>query len=180
MFSRLWGYLPSRRTPRLVVQWIKTHGNPPPDLDFVTDNLAVGGAFGNIRQVRALPALGITAVVSLSVETPISRTEMNHLRIDFLSLPTPDYHAPAIADLEAGSSWVMDQLARGGKVLIHCQRGMGRSVILAAAVLLMMGYDWQKALNLIKSKRYGVSPLRRQVAVLRQFAEDLAKTEASS
>jgi protein-tyrosine phosphatase len=81
-------------------------------------------------------------------------------------------------DMETGATWVTEQLAGGGKVLIHCQRGMGRSVILAAAVLLKMGYDWEKALSLIKSKRYGVSPLRRQIAALRQFAlnQEEAKT----
>lgn len=160
------------------MQWIKTHGNPPPDLDFVTDNLAVGGAFGSMRQVAALPELGITAVVSLSSESEAGVAELKRLGIGFLLLPTPDYHPPRMEDMETGATWVTEQLAGGGKVLIHCQRGMGRSVILAAAVLLKMGYDWEKALSLIKSKRYGVSPLRRQIAALRQFAlnQEEAKT----
>ena len=75
--------------------------------------------------------------------------------------PPADWRPSTQEDLETGSDWVLHELESAGdsKVLIHCQHGMGRSVILAGAVLLKMGYDWQEALRLIKSKRLGVGPL---------------------
>ena len=58
--------------------------------------------------------------------------------------------------METGSNWVLHEIEMpGSKVLIHCQHGMGRSVILAGAVLLKMGYDWQDALHLISPNAWG-------------------------
>lgn len=166
--------MPTRRTPLLIMRYIASCGKPPPDLDFITDSLAVGGELRNVRQIRALPGLGITAVVDMRAESLDNVTELERLGIHFLHLPTRDWRPSTQEDLETGSNWVLHELeiARCGKVLIHCQHGMGRSVILAAAVLLKMGYDWQEALRLIKSKRLGVSPLYRQIAALAEFAEN--------
>jgi protein-tyrosine phosphatase len=107
--------------------------------------------------------------------------ELERLGIHFLHLPTQDWQPSTQEDLETGSNWVLNEIgtARDGKVLIHCQHGMGRSVILAAAVLLKMGYDWREALHLIKSRRLWVGPLYRQIAALAEFAENRKKTVSS-
>ena len=143
------------------MRYIASCGKPPPDLDFITDSLAVGGELRSDRQIRALPGLGITAVVDMRSESLDNVAELERLGIHFLHLPTQDWHPSTQEDLETGSNWVLHEIeiARDGKVLIHCQHGMGRSVILAGAVLLKMGYDWREALRLIKSKRLGVGPL---------------------
>ena len=165
--------MPTRRTPILMMRYLGSRGNPPPDLDFITDNLAVGGELRSERQIGALPGLGITAVVDMRAESVDNVAEFERLGIHFLHLPTQDWHASTQEDLEAGSNWVLSEIgtARDGKVLIHCQHGMGRSVILASAVLLKLGYDWQEALRLIRSKRLWAGPMDNQIAALAEFAE---------
>jgi protein-tyrosine phosphatase len=159
----------------LIMRYLTSRGKPPPDLDFITDNLAVGGELRSVHQVRALPGLGITAVVDMRSEALDNVAELARLGIHFLHVPTQDWRPSTQQDLETGSNWVLNELRTGtaGKVLIHCQHGMGRSVIMAAAVLLKLGYQWQEALRLIKSKRLGVGPLYGQIASLAEFAEHL-------
>jgi hypothetical protein len=177
MISHIWGHMPTRRTPMLIMRYVTSCGNPPPDLDFITAGLAVGGELRNNRQIRALSGLGITAVVDMRSESLDNVAELERLGIHFLHLPTEDWHSSTQEDLETGSNWVLNEIeiTRNGKVLIHCQHGMGRSVILAGAVLLKMGYDWQEALRLIKSKRLGAGPLNGQIAALAKFAENRNK-----
>lgn len=160
----------SRRTPILIMNYITSFGNPPPDLDFVTDALAVGGALRSDNQIRALPALGISAVVDMRSESVDNVAELARLGIKFLHLPTIDWHPPTQEDLKKGTAWVRDEMAAGGKVLVHCQHGIGRSVILTAAVLVTMGHTWQDALDVIRAKRWGASPHHDQVEALIHFA----------
>ena len=162
--------MPSRRTPILIMRYITSFGHPPVDLDFVTDSLAVGGALRSDDQIHALPGLGIGGVVDMRSESLDNVAELERLGICFLHLPTIDWHPPTQEALEVGAAWVLDEMANGKKVLVHCQHGIGRSVILAAAVLVKMGYRWQDALSLIKSKRWGAGPLADQIDALAEFA----------
>ncbi len=162
--------MPSRRTPLLMMRYITSFGHPPPDLDFITDSLAVGGALRSDDQINALPGLGITAVVDMRSESRDNVTELERLGIKFLHLPTIDWRPPTQEDLLTGTAWVSQEIAAGGKVLVHCQHGIGRSVIMAAAVLVTMGQSWQNALEQIRARRWGVSPHADQVDALVQFA----------
>jgi protein-tyrosine phosphatase len=152
------------------MQYITTLGHPPPDLDFITDSLAVGGALRTESQIRALPGLGIGSVVDMRSESKDNVDELQRLGIRFLHLPTIDWHPPTQEDLDTGTGWVLDEMAQGKRVLVHCQHGIGRSVILAAAVLVKIGYAWPEALRQIKAKRFGASPHADQIEALAEFA----------
>lgn len=162
--------MPSRRTPILMMRYITTLGHPPPDLDFITDHLAVGGALRSDEQIQALPALGIGAVVDLRAESKDNVAELQRQSIHFLHLPTIDWHPPTQDDLDSGVGWVLDEMAQGRRTLVHCQHGVGRSVILAAAVLVKQGYTWQDALALIRARRFGAAPHGDQVDALVEYA----------
>lgn len=162
--------MPSRRTPILIMQYITSFGNPPADLDFITDSLAVGGALRFDSQIRALSSLGIGGVVDMRRESRDNVEELQRLGISFLHLPTIDWHPPTQDDLDIGAAWVLEHIANGGRVLVHCQHGIGRSVIMAAAVLVKIGYDWPEALRLIREKRFGAAPHGDQIEALAEFA----------
>ncbi len=68
-----------------------------------------------------------------------------------------------------GSKWVNQRISDGGRVLIHCEHGVGRSVLLTCAVLVYDGMHAQDALQLVQQKRWQASPNQRQVARLREF-----------
>jgi protein-tyrosine phosphatase len=62
----------------------------------------------------------------------------------------------------------------GGRVLIHCEHGVGRSVLLTCAVLVAEGMHAQDALNLIQRKRWQAAPNQRQISRLREFESAIA------
>jgi protein tyrosine phosphatase (PTP) superfamily phosphohydrolase (DUF442 family) len=88
------------------------------NLSWVTDSLAVGGAF-RPRDVRRLRAQGVTAVLDLREEASDDADLLSRHGIAFLRLPTPDAHPPSQPDFERGVEWVMDQQAAGNKVFVH-------------------------------------------------------------
>jgi protein-tyrosine phosphatase len=57
--------------------------------------------------------------------------------------------------------------------LIHCEHGVGRSVLLTCATLVYDGMHAHDALELVKDKRWQAAPNRRQVQRLREFERAL-------
>jgi protein-tyrosine phosphatase len=82
--------------------------------------------------------------------------------IDFLHLPTPDFHPASVDMLDRGVDFVRGHIAGGGKALIHCQLGIGRSALLALCVMVDHGWEPLAALSEAKDKRAVVSPSRSQ------------------
>jgi hypothetical protein len=88
------------------------------NLSWVTDSLAVGGAF-RPSDVRRLRAQGVTAILDLREEASDDVELLSRHGIAFLRLPTPDAHPPSQSDFERGVEWVLDQQAIGNKVFVH-------------------------------------------------------------
>jgi len=79
-----------------------------------------------------------------------------------------------IEQMLQGSQWVQERMEQGGRVLIHCEHGVGRSVLLTCAVLVYGGMNAQEALQLVQQKRWQASPNHRQVRRLREFESAVA------
>ncbi len=133
-----------------------------PDFDWLTDALAVGGFFPAARADELAGRHRIGAIVDLRQEDCDDEEQLRAAGIDFLHLPTPDLEPPSAAMLELGVRFARDHLARGRKVLIHCQHGIGRSALLALCVLVDQGMEPLDALELAKQKRWVISPSRSQ------------------
>jgi hypothetical protein len=88
------------------------------NLTWVTDSLAVGGAF-RPGDVARLKAQGVAAVVDLRGEACDDAEGLARHGIEFLHLPTPDTHPPSQEDFDRGVAWVLDQQALGKKVFVH-------------------------------------------------------------
>lgn len=128
------------------------------DLDWVTDRLAVGGALPAGSAAHLSVAHDVHAVVDLRAEACDDAAELDAAGIAFLHLPTPDLCAVSASMLDEGVDWVRERLARGERVLIHCEHGIGRSATLALCVLAAEGVEPLAALKLAKSAREKVSP----------------------
>lgn len=143
---------------------------PPPDIDFVTESLAVGGAVTDERQWRVLAGMGIGAVLDLRAEDVDDAVLLAEHGMHLLHLPTEDWHPPGQDELARATDWVIEQMSDGRKTLIHCGHGIGRSVIVTAAVLVCMGFPWQEAMRIIQRKRPRAGPRDSQLAALAEFA----------
>ena len=153
---------------------------PLPDrlnMSWITDQLAVGGRV-RPEDIHALARTGITDVVDTRAEYSDDAQAMAKEHIGLLHLPTPDTYPLTVEQLRQGSAWVQERIRQGGRVLIHCEHGVGRSVLLASAVLVYGGMQAQEALRLVQEKRWQAAPNHKQVARLREFEDALAGRRA--
>ncbi len=151
---------------------------PLPDklnMSWITQQLAVGGRV-RPEDIHALARTGITHVVDTRAEYRDDIQAMAREHIELLHLPTPDTYPLTVEQLRQGASWVQERIKQGGRVLIHCEHGVGRSVLLACAVLVYGGMKAQDALKLMQAKRWQAAPNQRQVARLKEF-EDASRAE---
>ncbi|MBI4507498.1 MAG: dual specificity protein phosphatase family protein [Chloroflexi bacterium] len=162
-----------------IAALLRTWRLPPLDLVWLTADLAVGAApvAGRLEQVSRL---GITALVDMRTadERALDRHwEIAALRsaLRVLHLPVVDRTAPTLEELEAASAWVESELSSGGRVLVCCRAGVGRSVTLATAVLVRQGYRFPEAFRLVGTRRRVANPTDAQLAVLRAFAAQVAR-----
>jgi protein-tyrosine phosphatase len=72
----------------------------------------------------------------------------------FLSFPMPDRGVPASTrqalSLLGNIAVVLEQ---GQNVAVHCRQGIGRSGLIAAALLVMTGIDVEKAIGVVSAAR---------------------------
>jgi protein-tyrosine phosphatase len=133
-----------------------------PDLHWLTENLAVGGCFPRERSSKLASDHGVNAVIDLRLEECDDEALLGRHGIDFLHLPTPDLEPASPQMLDEGVRFARDHIARGDRVLIHCQHGIGRSALLALCVLVDAGWAPLEALRQAKDKRAAVSPSEQQ------------------
>jgi rhodanese-related sulfurtransferase len=133
-----------------------------PNFHWLTDHIAFGGSFPSERAAELAEAHGITAVIDLREEECDDEAALHAAGIDLLHLPTPDMEPAQREQLDAGVSFVRDRLSSAGKVLIHCEHGIGRSGLLALCVLVDQGWQPLDALAHAKSRREKLSPSRAQ------------------
>jgi predicted protein tyrosine phosphatase len=129
-----------------------------PDLDWVTDDIAVGGCFPIERAADLATQHGIGAVIDLREEACDDSEALSRAGLSFLHLPTPDMHPAPVAMLEEGVRFAAERIGRGEKVLIHCQHGIGRSALLALCVMVDQGLEPLAAIAQAKDRRERVSP----------------------
>ena len=128
------------------------------NFDWIAPDLAVGGSFPATAIERLAAEHGIVAVVDARAEAVDDEALMARHGIAFLHLPTDDNFALSDAHLAQGVAWVSAHLDDGGRVLIHCEYGIGRSALLALCVLVARGEAPLDALERDKSGRAKLSP----------------------
>jgi predicted protein tyrosine phosphatase len=144
---------------------------PLPDqlnMDWVTEHLAVGGRV-HPADIPALARAGVTHVVDTRSEYCDDVDAMAQEHIQLLYLPAKDTYPLTVDQLMEGARWCADHIQQGGRVLIHCEHGVGRSVLLTCSVLVYSGMSAHEALQLVQQKRWQAAPNRRQVQRLREF-----------
>ncbi len=144
---------------------------PLPDklnMSWVNDNLAVGGRV-RPEDIHTLGLSGVTHVIDTRSEYHDDEEALAQENIQLLYLPTPDTYPLTVEQLTEGAKWANEYMKDGGRVLIHCEHGVGRSVLLTCATLMYDGMTARDALALVQQKRWQAAPNERQVARLKEF-----------
>jgi predicted protein tyrosine phosphatase len=152
---------------------------PTLNMNWVTPELAVGGHFPVEAAEHLARQLGIRHVVDVRVEFRDDEHVLREHGITLLHLPTVDMRAVSQPMLREGVAWVRERLERGEKVFIHCQYGLGRSVLLVLCVLVAGGLAPLEAITLARSKRRRMFPNHEQLEAFRQFAREWKQAHAS-
>jgi protein-tyrosine phosphatase len=112
-------------------------------------------------RIAEIAASGIDRVISLLEPAEAQSLGLQHegdlvsaQAMDFLSFPIPDMGLPESIDAFAQlSRRLYRQIHAGGHTLIHCRAGVGRSGLLAAAILMHGGRDAHQAFAHVARRR---------------------------
>jgi sulfur carrier protein ThiS len=140
------------------------------NFSWVTDQLAVGGAF-HTSDIPRLRRLGIDGVVDCREEASDDEAALRQHGIDFLRLPTPDVHKLSQDALDVGVAWANERIDRGEKIYVHCLHGVGRGPLLGCCILVSRGQTAVGALQTVKTRRWQASPNEEQLGALIEYAE---------
>lgn len=143
---------------------------PADDLSWASPGLALGGRLADGAPARLAREHGIRRVVDVRVEARDDEALLRAHGIELLHLPTRDLCAVSPAMLDRGVAWVDDQLARGERVYVHCEHGIGRSALLVCCVLVGRGHSPLSALRAAKAGRAKVCPNPEQLHALLDWA----------
>ncbi len=114
------------------------------------DEEFAGFAEAGIKQIISLLEVHEEYVLGLEQEAQLS----SGADIDFVSFPIPDRGVPANAHALAELSRQIHIDVAGGKsTAVHCRAGIGRSSLVAAAVLLHAGVSADEAFSRIQTAR---------------------------
>lgn len=141
-----------------------------PNLSWLGPQLAVGGRIPPELWPTFLPEHGIDSVVDVRSEEQDDIALLSSHGLRLLQLPTDDHCALSEHDLAAGVSWVQERIEGGHRVYVHCEHGIGRSVLLCWCVLVAQGMPPREALVRIKAARAIASPSPAQIHALLAFA----------
>jgi protein tyrosine phosphatase (PTP) superfamily phosphohydrolase (DUF442 family) len=146
-------------------------GVPLPDrlnMSWITPQLAVGGRV-HPDDIARLAAIGVTRVVDTRAEYHDDEAALAAHGIQLLYLPTPDTEPLTLDQLAEGARWIDTQITAGERVLVHCEHGVGRSAMLAAAALVAGGMNAHDAMRLVQASRWQAAPNHRQIVRLQEF-----------
>ena len=141
-----------------------------PALAWISPSLAQGPRFTG-AQVGGLARSGINSVLDVREEARDDDALLARHGLHFCHVPMTDREPPTQDQLERAVEWVMGELAEDRKVFVHCQAGVGRSVCVACAVLLRMGYSLPRAYEAVRRLRPEAVVSEKQVEALRLYAD---------
>jgi protein-tyrosine phosphatase len=142
-------------------------------LAWITPSLAQGPRFTR-AQVSALARSGVTSVLDVRKEARDDEALLGQHGLRSCHVPMTDREPPTQRQLKRAVEWVMGELADDRKVFIHCHSGVGRSVCVACAVLVRMGYSLPQAYEAVRRKRPEAVISDEQVEALRRYADSLS------
>ena len=118
-------------------------------MDFILERLAIG----DIYDANNL-STGITAVLNCTEEHDTDREDMPYLKIPLIDFQpiNPEYIPRAVR-------WIKEVIP-DNTILVHCNAGIGRSPSIVVCYLCEIGFGFEEALRLVKTKRPDAVPHR--------------------
>ncbi|KAA8912285.1 hypothetical protein FN846DRAFT_321899 [Sphaerosporella brunnea] len=90
------------------------------------------------EDINALQTLGVTQVLTLTVEQPLPR-EWFGLQIENTFIPTKNLFPPTVQQMDRAIRLIVEETERGGATLVHCGGGKGRAGTVLACYIALFG-----------------------------------------
>jgi protein-tyrosine phosphatase len=124
------------------------------DITWVTDRIAVGGGIWTASNMAAVSRAGITHIIDMQIEfddTPLA--EPHGIMVCWN--PVDDDFEPKAPDVFArGVDFALAALEENGaKLFVHCAAGVHRAPMMTLALLGVMGWTVEDAMDLIEKLR---------------------------
>ena len=124
-------FYPTLAWNMLLGRWLKVRNW----YDFVAPKVIVG-AFPFARDVKAMAADGVKAVVNTCEEYPGPVSEYDRYEIEQFRMPTVDFTHPSFEDVCEAVAFIESQVEQGHVVYVHCKAGRARSATVAICWLM--------------------------------------------
>jgi len=124
---------------------------------WIEEPILLGSRNPTERELEVLYHEGFRTIISLldEDESPYyDPKKMEEMGFNRYSIPIRDFTAPTLADFKKFLDIVSDSLKQG-KVLVHCQGGMGRTGTMAAAYWIKKGLSARNAIAKVRKSRLG-------------------------
>ncbi len=124
------------------------------DMTWLTARIAVGGGIWSDDKMCQVAAAGVTHIVDMQIEfddTPLAEPygiEVLWNKVDDDFQPKPPHVFQAAVDFALAALDRPDT-----KLLIHCAAGVHRAPMMSLALLRVLGWELQAAMELIESRR---------------------------
>jgi len=145
-----------------------------PELTFVRDEKVAGCSHPG-RGSQLLPTLaemaavhGVTAIVTLT-EGALSPALVAEAGLRSLHVPVPDFGVPTFEEVASAVSFINEEIARGGCVVVHCATGYGRTGTMLACWLVADGCAAHEAIAEVRRLRPGSIETAQQEGFIRQW-----------
>lgn len=124
-----------------------------------------------LRLMDWQPALVITMTTQAELERKGAGTlgtDLANAGIEWVHFPVPDFGTPIGQDWPAARTLALAALANGGRVLVHCYGGCGRSGMMVLRLMIAAGEDGDAALARLRRIRPCAIETDAQMAWARQ------------
>jgi protein-tyrosine phosphatase len=124
------------------------------DMTWITERIAVGGGIWTAEHMAEVARTGVTHILDMQIEFDDTALAAP-FEIRVLWNPIDDDFQPKPAEVfERGVEFARGALHEDGtKLFIHCAAGIHRAPMMALAILCSMGWQVEKALEVMEDRR---------------------------
>jgi protein-tyrosine phosphatase len=132
-----------------------------------------------LDEIKALREAGVSILVSLLTPDEVMDLDLieeakccSRQEVTYLSFPIPDRSIPPFAESTfTFLKQIQRQVSAGKHVVLHCRQGLGRAALMAASVLVLIGFSPDQAFEQLSSVRgYSVPETEEQRAWVVAFS----------